>query len=337
MRALLVTVLAAVAAAPPSLEWRVGPSLPAPRDHHVTFIAGDFLYVAGGNTYANLLADAWRARLLDDGAMGDWEPAPPLPEPRGGHSVAVTERTVVLTGGQLTNRANTPGTLVATIGPDGRLGPWSESVPLPAGRFHHSSVAHRGWIYVTGGLEPRTSVAAVHGTRLGGNGAPTAWVDLTPLPAPRSHHASFVHDGALYVVAGLNGNPAGEHEQLRDVLRAPILADGTLGAWAEVGRLDAAYGTHAAFARDGWLYVVGGVENNARFVGTVQRAPIRADGGLGFFEPATALPIGRGHVHQTPLWRDWVYSVGGSANRRVVTAVHIGTFRSQTPATQTPD
>src|SRR3990172_1467224 len=151
MRALMVTVLAAVAAVPPSLEWRAGPSLPAPRDHHVTFIAGDFLYVAGGNTYANLLSDAWRARLLDDGALGDWEPAAPLPEPRAGHSVALTERTVVVTGGQRTNRANTPGTLVAVIGPDGRLGPWTESVPLPAGRFHHYSVAHHGWIYVTGG------------------------------------------------------------------------------------------------------------------------------------------------------------------------------------------
>lgn len=341
MRALIVTLFAALVAppAPPSLEWRAGPTLPAPRDHHVTFIAGDFLYVAGGNTYANLLSDVWRARLLDDGGLGDWEPVAPLPVPRGGHSVAVTERTVVLAGGQLTNRSNTASTLVATIGPEGRLGPWVESTPLPAGRFHHSSVAHNGWIYVTGGLEPRTSVANVHGTRVGPDGAPTTWVDLTPLPTPRSHHASFVYDGAVFVVAGLNGNPASEHEQLRDVLRAPILPDGTLGAWAEVGRLDSAYATHAAFARDGWLYVVGGVESNARFVGTVLRAPIRAGGMLGFFEPTTPLPVGRGHVHQTPLWKDWVYSVGGSASRRLVTAVHIGTFKSpdgQLPVVPSP-
>ena len=336
MRALILTVFATLAP-PPSLEWRSGPSLPAPRDHHVTFIAGDFLYVAGGNTYANLLSDVWRARLLDDGALGDWEPAIPLPGPRGGHSVAVTERAVVLTAGQLPDRNNTPSTLVAAIGPDGRLWPWRPGVQLPAGRFHHASVAHNGWIYVTGGLEPRTSVPNVHGARLGPDGAPIAWVDLTPLPTPRSHHAAFVHDGGLYVVAGLNGNPAGEHQQLRDVLRATIQPDGTLGAWTEAGRLDSAYGTHAAFARDGWLYVVGGVENNARFVGTVQRAPIRPGGNLGFFEPSAALPVGRGHVHQTPVWRNWVYSVGGSASRRLMTAVHIGTFRDQTQARPTPE
>ena len=335
MLALIVLLAATVAAPPPTLEWRAGPSLPAPRDHHVTLLTNGRIFLAGGNTYASLLSDVWRARLLADGGLADWEPVAPLPGPRGGHSVAVTDRAVVLTGGQLPDRTNTAGTLVAAIAPEGRLGPWTPGPPLPAGRFHHSSVAHNGWIYVTGGLEPRTSVANVHGARLDAQGAPVQWVDLTALPTPRSHHASFVHEGALYVVAGLNGNPAGEHQQLRDILRAPILPDGTLGPWAEAGRLDSAYGTHAAFVRDGWVYLVGGVENNARFVGTVLRAPIRAGGSLGFFEQSTALPVGRGHVHQTPLWKDWVYSVGGSASRRLVTAVHIGTFK--TPGSQTPE
>jgi hypothetical protein len=190
---------------------------------------------------------------------------------------------------------------------------------------------------VTGGLAERTSVADVAAARLTADGAPEAWVELAALPAPRSHHASFVHDGALWVVAGLNGNPAGAHEQLRDILRAPIQADGTLGDWTTAGRLDSAYATHSAFVRDGWLYVVGGVENNARFVPTVQRAPIRAGGTLGFFEHAAPLPVGRAHVHQTPLRGDRVYSVGGSANRRLMTGVHIGTFKHQTHAQQAPE
>jgi hypothetical protein len=332
MPAQLVAILVLVApspppATPPALAWRDGPTLPAPRDHHVTFIAGQYLYVAGGNTYANLLSDVWRARLWDDGTLGDWEPATPLPAPRGGHAVVVTDRSVVLIGGQFSNRANTSTTLWASVDSVGRLGAWREGVALPGPRFHHAAVTANGWVYVTGGLEGRTSVAGVSGTKLGPDGAPVAWVDLTPLPTPRSHHASFVYGGALYVVAGLNGNPAGEHEQLRDILRAPIQPDGLIGAWTNVGRLDSAYATHAAFVKDGWLYVVAGVENNARFVATVQRAPIREGGAIGFFEPTTALPVGRGHVHQTPVRGDYVYSVGGSASRRLITAVHIGTFK----------
>jgi hypothetical protein len=328
MRALFVACFV-LAAVPPALEWREGPTLPAPRDHHVTFIAGQYLYVAGGNTYANLLSDAWRTRVWDDGTLGDWESATPLPAPRGGHSVVVTDRSVVLTGGQFSNRAHTPTTLVAPVDSEGRIGAWRETVPLPGPRFHHSSAAANGWIYVTGGLEARTSVASVAGAKIGPDGAPQEWLNFTPLPTPRSHHASFVYAGALYVVAGLNGNPAAEHQQLRDILRAPIQADGKLGEWATIGRLDSAYATHAAFVKDGWLYVVGGVENNARFVPTVQRAPLRENGSLGFFEPTSSLPVGRGHVHQVPVWRDFVYSVGGSANRRLITGVYIGTFRSK--------
>jgi hypothetical protein len=323
--ALGATVLAGVQGPPPVLSWQPGPTLPAPRDHHATFIAGDFLYVAGGNTYNNLLSDVWRARMLGDGTLGDWDPGTPLPAQRGGHSVVVTDGAVVLTGGQFANRANTPTTLVAALGPDGRLGAWTDGPPLPGPRFHHASVAHNGWIYVIGGLEARTSVATVFAARIGTDGRPGDWAPLAPLPAPRSHHAALVHDGALYVVAGLNGNPAGAHEQLRDVLRAPIQSDGTLGTWTSAGTLDSAYATHAAFVYQGWLYVVGGVENNARFVATVWRAPLR-DGTLGFFEPATPLPAGRGHVHQTPLRGDRVYSVAGSASRRVSNAVYVGTF-----------
>src|SRR5262245_10872929 len=118
MHALIAVLAATLSAPPPRLEWRAGPSLPAPRDHHVTFITDGWIFVAGGNTYASLLSDVWRARLLDDGSMGDWEPVTPLPGPRGGHSVAVTERSVVLTGGQLPDRTNTPTTFVAAIGPE---------------------------------------------------------------------------------------------------------------------------------------------------------------------------------------------------------------------------
>ena len=78
------------------------------------------------------------------------------------------------------------------------------------------------------------------------------------MPRPRSHHASLVHQGALYLVAGLDGNPAGANTPLNDVLRAPIQADGSLGAWATVSALDSAYATHAALVEGGYLYVVGG-------------------------------------------------------------------------------
>ncbi len=84
-------------------------------------------------------------------------------------------------------------------------------------------------------------------------------------------------------------------------------------------------------ARDGsvrgavWLF--GGVEDNARFVDAVLRAPVSPDGKVGPWKKlASGLPAARSHVHQAPVHGNRVYSTAGS-NRRVVTPdVQIGTF-----------
>ena len=328
MRATLAAVALLLSADP--LTWTEGTPLPVGRDHHVTFLVeaplgGALVYVAGGNTYQGVLADVWRAAIGTGGVLGGWTAGDSLPGGRAGHSVAVTDRAVIVTGGKLADRKNTTATLAAAVAPDGTLGPWRPTTPLPTPRFHHATVAATGHVYVLGGLEENTSVASVYAASITPDGV-GEWRAQTALPRPRSHHAAFVHDGALWVVAGLDGNPAGANTPLADVLRAPIGADGSLGAWTEVSRLDSALAVFAAVVHGGFVYVLGGVENNARFVNTVQRAPIEG-GRLGAWQRlAAGLPTARAHVHQTPVYRGRVYSVGGSASRQVTTAVHIGTF-----------
>jgi len=313
------------------LTWTEGPSLPVARDHHVVFLthgtAGDFLHTIGGNTYRETLADGWRIEIREDGGFGAWQPIDSLPAPRAGLSVAVTDRSVVVTGGKLADRSNTGETLVAALRADGSLASWSAGPPLPGPRFHHSAVFHARFVYVTGGLEASVSVATVFRARVRPDGSLDAWTREGDMPRPRSHHASFAHGGALYVVAGLDGHPAAANTPLNDVLRARILSDGAIGAWVTVSTLDSAYATHAAVVHDGYVYVVGGVENNTRFVSTVQRAPLGQDGTIGPWEGVTpGLPVARGHVHQVPVWRGRLYSLGGSANRQVMSALHVGTL-----------
>lgn len=314
-----------------AITWTEGPALPVARDHHVVVLthgtAGTFLHTIGGNTYRETLADGWRLRLGDDGSFGAWESIDSLPAARAGHAVAATDGAVIVFGGKLADRSNTTGTLVARVRPDGGLDAWAAGPPLPGPRFHHSAAAANGFVYVTGGLEAAVSVATVFRARARPDGSLEAWSREGDLPRPRSHHASFVYEGALYVVAGLDGNPAGANTPLKDILRAPIGADGSLGAWTTVATLDSAYATHAALVHDGYVYVIGGVENNARFVATIQRASIAPDGTMGAWEPVTpGLPVARGHVHQVPVWRGRIYSLGGSANRQVMAALHVGVF-----------
>lgn len=93
--------------------------------------------------------------------------------------------------------------------------------------------------------------------------------------------------------------------------------------------MDHAYATHATAVHGGALWLFGGVEDNARFVDVVLRAPFAADGKLGTWKQlAVGLPAARSHVHQVPVFQNRVYSAAGS-NRRVVTPdVQVGTFVS---------
>ena len=305
------------------IAWRAGPPFPAPRDHHVTFVTssaggGGWVWVAGGTDYKTVFRDVWRMRLTPEGLpSAPWERAGELPEPRAGLSVTQTGAMVILTGGQDSTLTKRTEVWTAAIKADGVLGAWSVGPPLPSPRVHHASAFHEGYVFVIGGLEARTSVATVHRSKLGEDGVLGPWDSMPPMPRPRSHHAAVVHDGALWLVAGLDGNPAGENTPLSDVIRSPFGKDGALGPWTTVSTLPHAYGTHAAIEAGNALWLLGGVEDNARFVDVVLRAPFEGDK-LGAWEMKEPLPNARSHVHQVPRFGGVVYSVGGS-NRRVVT------------------
>lgn len=320
--------------APPVITWQSGPPLPEGRDHHSTALiegaGGASLVVLGGSNYTTDFGDVWRLSLRPDGTIGSWQRQDSLPARRGGASVAVVENRLVVTGGFFLDPAQpnvpqkTSTTFVARVRPDGSVGDWTAASPLPGVRYHHASVTHGRWVYVTGGIGDRVAEATVFGAQLQPDGTLGEWTALTALPNPRSHHSSFVHAGHLYVVGGLANHPGLPLLHV-DVARAEIQADGTLGRWQTVGFTPHAYATHSGFVHGGHLYLVGGVEDNVRFTDAIWRAPLGSDGRVGAWEAVQpGLPAARAHVHNTPVWNGRMYSVGGSASRRVRVALDIG-------------
>ena len=320
-----------------SISWKTTVALPAGRDHHGTFItsrgSNAWLWVVGGNDYKRTMSVVWRAPINSDGEVGAWTEGAKLPGPRAGMGVATSERLIVLSGGKDSAQRTTTDVFVARVNGDGQLGGWNPAGALPGPRFHHSTVLHGRHLYVVGGLEASVSVPAVLRGTLSGSGMIERWDSLGALPRPRSHNSIFIHDGAIYLVGGLDGNPAGANTPLADVIRAPVLPDGTLGQWAEVSIMPNAYGTHATAVHDGAVWLFGGVEDNARFVDVVLRAPITSGGALGAWTRVLpGLPAARSHVHQAPVYRGRVYSTAGS-NRRVVTGdVQVGSFVTRSAA-----
>lgn len=317
-------------------EWTVGPSLLGARDHHATFIAvadaGAFLYVLGGvRDMTTPLKSVESSPIQADGSLGAWTAQTALPEAMIGHSIASAGKNVVVSGGiRIAGSATelSKKTEVTTIQPDGTLGAWASGPELGEGRFHHAMIAHEGSIYVVGGLtgDGKDNTTLVERAVITADGQLGPWEAMTPLPDKRSHHGLVAYGGALWITAGLKGDPANAPTTYKDVLRAPIQGDGTLGQWAAVGELPVPLGTHSSFVWMDYLYVAGGVENNLSNTDHVRRAKLGEDGSLGAWEDAPPLPKKHAHAHQTPVHLGFVYSAGGALQHDSTVDVFIGRF-----------
>jgi hypothetical protein len=300
--------------------WSAGAGLPAPRDHHVTFVldargrqtlvaAGGML---GGMPRGQATAEVWGSAIGRDGAPGAWRVLAPLPEPRAGASVLVAAGAVVITSGITTGHRPLATTLVGRSDGAGGLAGWQVGPALPGARFHHASVHHRGHVYVLGGLDRGRASRTVFRAPLSTTGELGPWETLDSLPAPRSHHAAFVYGDAVYLVGGLAATPRDVDQVLRDVVRAPIGADGRVGRWETVSTMDASYVAAAAVVHRGRVLVVGGVENGVRYSDRVVVASLGRDGTIGPWSTLGGrLPAARAHVHQVPVVGGRLYSVAG--------------------------
>jgi hypothetical protein len=301
--------------------WQTGPSIANRRDHHVTFVmeaaAGPFLYVVGG-AVDQMAAESSieRAPVLDEGGFGPWETLPTTLTAIG-PGVATAGRTVLVAGGIRAPGGVQPTVSLGTVADDGAIDFVQQGEMLHE-RFHVTMVTSGGWVYAIGGIQADGRSQATVERASFEEGSLGAWQAEADLPGPRSHHAAVVHGGAIYLIAGLDrydGDPFPYQDtDFSDVLRATIGEDGSLGAWEAVGALPAPLAVHAAFAHNGQLYVVSGLEGLS-FITRVQRATFAEDGSVGAFESLPAeLPLARGHTHQVPQHGDRIFSIAGAVD-----------------------
>lgn len=312
-------------ACPERITWSLGPDFPEPRDHHATFVSagasGPSLYVVGGFN-GRVFNDAWRAPILADGALGAWQDAGQPNVRTSGMALAQHGDRVYLLGGH-SGASRIQSTASFMVGQDGLLFDTRAEADLPQPRFHASAAVLGTHVFVTGGLgTPGEAEGSVFRARFADDGTLTEWTSLDPMPEPRSHHSSFVQDGFLHLVGGFSGNPVGNRTTyLPNVLRAPIGADGTLGAWQDLGITLPAGGlsTHASASFDSCALTFAGITDAPQ---EVSAAVVKLDlsGGGAQVLPDSMMPVPRSHVHHAPIHAGVVYLVSGK-----------DTFSSDTP------
>lgn len=309
-------------------------------DHHVTFAhssdAGTFLYVVGGvdNDFSTLLAvhkQVRRAPILESGALGAWEELSPLPIGVAFAALARQGNAVYVVGG-VTQNAQGPAASAAvfkgSLDEAGRIA-WESVGTIPEAALHATAHVAGQRLYVIGGTAqaPKSKVLVAE---FDGAGRLGAFTEGPALPSARSHHATVSWKGDLFLLGGFDAN----NEPVVNVSRSVRDGLGKITGWALVGELQAPPWTHGAEVLGDTLVLVGGGEGGAgqeRYVDRVRRAQLDEERNVGPFEDiALPLPVARAHVHQTPIVRGRIYSVGGRLEQglRSTNRVFIGSLRS---------
>lgn len=310
------------------------------RDHHTTFVAEAggkaYLYVMGGGTDGNttIFDDIQRAAIGEDGALSSFEPAGHLPEPRLGHTSVVMGRYVVVAGG-LTGGGEAlemlRSTSIGTIADDGTIGEWKEGPNLPVAVMHHTCNGEGARLYCIGGrIHGNFTGDMAVAAELSDDGELGAFEPVTPLSASIGFHQAFIAGHALFIAGGLHrDSPMPDFDMLTSIRRAAIEEDGSLGPWTDEGDLPIAMNTGAAEVFLDRVYFLGGMDGDRGVTDGVFAGAIGSDGALGSVDAVEArLSTARMHVHQTPSYRHWLYSVGGrDATEASLGAVDIGTFQ----------
>ncbi len=272
----------------------------------------DCVYVAGGTGGASDLSTVQVAHLTATGALTTWAGTTDLPSARRAFTLTATNGALFMVGG-VVGGAESSEVHMAVTHADCSLGPWSVLSVSPLNRANHAAAALNGYVYVVGGAQGPSVLGDTSFAATIPNGSLTtrwgSWAAAPSFTTGRWGHATVAVNGYLYILAGVNSASA----LLNDVQFAPILPNGTLGAWAATTSLPFGRQLLTAVAHDGYLYVLGGNSSNS----SVMYAKLNADGTLGAWASTTSLVPGR-FAHASTVANGRLYVYGGSTPASVL-------------------
>jgi hypothetical protein len=177
--------------------------------------------------------------------------------------------------------------------------------------------------YAVGGQEAASGSSVVQMATANPDGTMSALSGQPSLSSARFAPSAIAIGNFLYVIGGAlpSALPGILPPSVTTTIeRAPINADGSLGAFAAV---TAALGTpreaHMSVVVGSYLYVLGG-DNGPGALNTIERAPINGDGSLGTFAAAGALTTGR-DAASAVLTASFLYVIGGNDGTSQVRSV----------------
>lgn len=300
--------------------WAAGESLfgAAGRAGHTAVAANGYIYVMGGvtnTTTPTFISSTIKARINPDGSLDLWTALGDM----GGVTVNRAGHSAVAYKGYIYNSSgsNVAGTSQASVmrarinngGTGNARSGWGSAAALTAAANLPYSLAYNGYMYVVGGVSSSVVQYAPFNESGGGLGT---WTTTNPLPQARGFAAGALYNGRIYMMGGKTG--AADTTSISTVVSAPINTNGSVGAWTSMTSLPVSTFVlgASAFAKDGYLYFIGGMNGtDSTVTATVRRIVINTDGTLaGAWSTTSALGTAVAGAGVAVV-ANYVYLVGG--------------------------
>ena len=280
------------------------------------------LFAIIGETYATAIpgkmGQPWRQQYsfnMANSTIGTWVTDTPLPFAIYASQVIVTNNRVYLLGGRI-NGVDSAIVYTTIINPDGTLGAWVTSTPLPNNIKMSQAIVTNNRVYLIGGNFYKSGASIVYTATINPDGTLGAWVIDTPLPVVISHSQAVVTSNRVYLLGGHINNT-----QSNAIYTAPINTDGTLGTWvADISIIPNAIYNSQAIVTNNRVYLIGGF-NKTVYFSTVYTAPINPDGTLGGWVVDTPLPETIA-ISQAIVTNNRVYLLGGRINNILSSTIY---------------
>lgn len=203
-------------------------------------------------------------------------------------------------------------TPVAAAGETGSVGSWTTSSNhAPLDLSGGAAVVSNGYVYVIGGSSSSggTWLDSVYYAKLASDGSVGSWTTSNnPIPHGVYYPSAASANGYIYVMGGYGGGFQSA------VYYAKVNSDGSIGSWAtSPNSLPQAAYEASVITRNGYIYFMGGVNDEGTRLNTVYYAKINSNGSIGSWATNTAnLPQGVESPAAT-IVNDRVYVMGGSS------------------------
>ncbi len=241
------------------------------------------------------------------------------------------------TGSNILNVNTNPYTVTNNSG----IPPWTTSTStLPQALNEATSVTYNGYVYVMGGMNNsgNSSFNTVYYAPLNSNGSVGSWTTSTnTLPQALGGATSVTYNGYVYVMGGDNGSYTGQNT----VYYAPLNSNGSVGSWTtSTSTLPQGLYGATSVIYNGYVYVMGGDNNNGSYLNTAYYAPLNTNGSVGSWTiSSNTLPQALSGATSV-TYNGYVYVMGGYYNGNLNTVYYAplnsnGSVGSWTTSTST--